>query len=440
PPAAAIRPHPLELAGESAADKRARIGEAAAALGADWALLTLPDSIAWLFNIRGADIPRNPVPLSFALLKADGSARLFLRPGQADGTLAAHLGPDVAIEARADFGAALSALEGAVLLDRRSCPIAAATAIEAGGARVVWGADPCIAPKAIKNAEEIAGARAAHLRDGAAMVRFLAWLDAEAPGGGLTEIDVAKRLEGERRATNALVDISFDTISGSGPHGAIVHYRVTRETNRALNPGELMLVDSGGQYVDGTTDITRTIAVGPPPDGAARAFTLVLKGMIAVTLARFPEGTTGRDVDTMARMALWRAGMDYDHGTGHGIGSHLSVHEGPQSLSRRGSVALEPGMMCSNEPGYYREGAFGIRIENLVVVEGPAVPEGGDRPMLGFGTLTLCPIDRRLIDVDLMTAVERRGLDAYPARVAEALGPLVDGDAASWLSAACAPL
>ncbi|MFV0476045.1 MAG: M24B family metallopeptidase, partial [Pikeienuella sp.] len=277
-------------------------------------------------------------------------------------------------------------------------------------------------------------------RDGAAMARFLAWLDREAPSGALTEIAIAKRLEGERRATNALLDISFDTIAGAGPDGAIVHYRVTEATDRRLSSGELMLVDSGGQYLDGTTDITRTIAVGAPPEGAARAFTLVLKGMIAVSTARFPKGTVGRDLDTMARAALWRAGFDYDHGTGHGIGAYLCVHEGPQSLSRRGQVALEPGMMVSNEPGYYRAGAFGIRIENLLLTETPTIPEGGDREMLGFETLTLAPIDRRLIDPALLDGGERVWLDAYHARVAATISPMLDEADRAWLESACAPL
>lgn len=442
PPAAAIRAHPDGLSGETAAQKRARIGADLAEAGADAAVLTLPDSVAWLLNIRGGDIPRNPVPLVFAVLRADGSATLFARPGQADDGLAAHLGPDVAVAPRDGFAAALAAMAGdRVLLDKRSCPLAAARALEDAGAQIVWGADPCIAPKAIKNRAERQGARDAHLRDGAAMARFLAWLDREGPGGALTEIAIAKRLEEERRATNTLMDISFDTISGAGPHGAIVHYRVSEATDRRLAPGEVMLVDSGGQYVDGTTDVTRTVLPsGAPPSGAARAFTLVLKGMIAVSAARFPEGTSGRDIDAMARMMLWRAGMDYDHGTGHGIGSYLCVHEGPQSLSRRGETALRPGMMVSNEPGYYRTGAFGIRIENLLIVTEAKPVEGGDRPMMGFETLTLCPIDRRLIDAAMLTAEERTWLNAYHARVRAEIWPQLDDVDAAWLETACAPV
>ena len=441
PPAAAIRPHSDDYAGESAISKRARIGRDIEKAGAEAAVLTLPDSIAWLFNIRGADIPRNPVPLTFAILRADGRATLFARPGQVDDALRDHLGPDVATLERSAFEEALRQFSGArVLLDRNSSPLAVATILEEAGAEVVWGQDPCVMPKAIKNEVEQQGARDAHLRDGAVMCRFLAWLDREAPSGELTEISIAKRLEEERRATNALMDISFDTISGAGPDAALCHYRVTRDTDRGLNVGELMLVDSGGQYLDGTTDITRTITVGEPPEGAARAFTLVLKGMIQVSLARFPDGTTGRDLDTMARMALWRAGMDFDHGTGHGIGSYLCVHEGPQSLSRRGHVALRPGMMCSNEPGYYREGAFGIRIENLVIVTEPERPEGGDRAMMALETVTLCPIDRRLIVAEMLTAEERDWLNAYHARVRAEIWPQLDEVDGAWLEEACAPV
>lgn len=442
PPAAPIRPHPVELAGEDAASKRARIGAVIAKAGADAAVLTLPDSIAWLLNIRGADIPRNPVPLVFAILRASGETTLFIREGQdADPALASHLGPDIHIAARADFAAALRRLGGeSVLLDRRSSPLAVAQALLLADAAIVWGDDPCVMPKAIKNLAEIDGARAAHLRDAAAMARFLAWLDREAPSGALTEIAIAKRLEAERRATNALMDISFDTIAGAGPDGAIVHYCVTGSTDRTLSPGELILVDSGGQYIDGTTDITRTVAVGAPPDDAIRANTLVLKGMIAVSTARFPQGVNGRDIDTMARAALWRAGFDYDHGTGHGVGAYLCVHEGPQSLSRRGMVPLRPGMIVSNEPGYYRAGAFGIRIENLLLIEPPAVPESGDREMMSFETLTLVPIDRRLIDPALLTRDERAWLDAYHARVFSMVAPLLDGRDSAWMKKATAPL
>jgi Xaa-Pro aminopeptidase len=324
-------------------------------------------------------------------------------------------------------------------VDRASAPVWVADRLEAG-AEAVWERDPCILPKACKNGAEIEGTRAAHLRDGTAMAGFLAWLDLTAPEGGLTEIDVVKKLEAIRAATGSLRDISFDTICGAGPDGAIVHYRVTEDSNRRVSPGELLLVDSGAQYADGTSDVTRTVAVGPVPEAARRPFTLVLKGLIAMSRLRWPEGLAGRDIDAVARAALWRAGLDYDHGTGHGVGVYLGVHEGPQSLSRRGTEPLRPGMILSIEPGYYREGAFGIRTENLGVVRPPEVPEGGDRPMLGFETLTLAPIDRRLIDPGLLDPDERAWLNAYHARVAETLAPLVDAETGRWLKAACQPV
>jgi len=441
PPTSAIYPHPVELAGEDAAAKRARIGEAVAQAGAAAAALTLPDSIAWLLNIRADDIARLPAPLAFALLFADGRVRLFSHPDKVDGAAQAHLGDAVTVEDAAAFGPALDALKGqAVLVDRDSAPAWVSLRLEAAGARVVWGRDPCILPKAIKNATELDGARAAHRRDGAAMAAFLHWLSVEAPKGALTEIAVARKLESLRAASGALRDIAFETICGAGEHGAIVHYRVSRESDRAIRPGEILLVDSGGQYRDGTTDVTRTIAVGAPEAEARRLFTLVLKGMIAVSAARFPARTAGRELDPLARAALWRAGYDYDHGTGHGVGSYLNVHEGPQSLSRRGAEPLAPGMILSNEPGCYLEGRFGIRIENLLVVAPPAPVAGGAREMLGFETLTLAPIDRALIDPALLTAAERAWLDAYHARVRDDIAPLVAPEVADWLAQACAPI
>ena len=329
----------------------------------------------------------------------------------------------------------------AVMVDRASAPAFVARRLEGAGATVVWRRDPCILPKAVKNAVEIEGARAAQLRDAAAMARFLRWLSEEGPEGGLDEIAVVKALEAFRAEDPRLRDIAFETICGAGEHGAIVHYRVTRATNRAVRPGELLLIDSGGQYADGTTDVTRTVAVGPVADPeAARLFTLVLKGVIAVSRARFPERTTGREIDPLARAALWSAGRDYDHGTGHGVGAYLNVHEGPQNLSRRGAEALKPGMILSNEPGCYIEGRFGIRIENLVVVTRPEAVAGGDRPMMGFETLTWVPIDRALIARDLLDAAELRWLDDYHAEVLRRVAPLVDADTAAWLERTCAPL
>ena len=442
PPMGALAVHAEALAGESSAAKRARLGRELAEAARDAAVLTLPDSLAWLLNVRGSDVARMPAPHAFGLLRADGTATLFVAAAKLSDPVRAHLGNAVEIAAPEALGPALDGLSGrTILLDRATCPVWIAHRLEAAGAKIDWGQDPCILPKSRKSEAELAGARAAHLRDGAALVRFLRWVDETAPGGGLTEIAAVEKLEALRAETGELRDISFDTICGAGPNGAIVHYRVTRDTDRTVVPGDLLLVDSGAQYLDGTTDVTRTLATGPAPAGAARAFTLVLKGMIAIALARWPAGLAGRDIDALARRALWAGGLDYDHGTGHGVGSYLGVHEGPASISRRGMVPLEPGMILSNEPGCYREGAWGIRLEILVAVTPPAVPEGGEREMLGFETLTLAPVDRRLIVPDLLDPPERAWLDAYHARVAEALAPLLPDPAdRDWLAAACAPL
>ncbi|MDJ0992112.1 MAG: aminopeptidase P family protein [Dinoroseobacter sp.] len=422
-----------EYAGESRAEKRPRIAADLAKAGHGAAVLTLPDSISWLLNIRGADIPRIPIVQSLAILFDDGRVDLFLDPAKVEGEDLA-LGDGVAVKPPEGFVPALEALSGTVRVDRDSAPQAVVDHLAKGSAEAVFERDPCILPKACKNAAEIAGTREAHLRDGAAMVEFLSWLDAQ-NAADLTEIDVATALEGFRQATGALRDISFETICGTGPNGAIVHYRVTEETNRRITPGDLLLVDSGGQYVDGTTDITRTMATGTPPPGAVAAFTRVLKGMIAVSRARWPRGLAGRDLDALARAPLWRAGQDYDHGTGHGVGVFLSVHEGPQRLSRVSETPLLPGMILSNEPGYYREGAFGIRIENLVVVQEASTPEDGDptRQMLGFETLTFVPIDLRLVEVADLSPGERDWLNGYHALVAEGIGPRVSDSARDWL-------
>lgn len=441
PPARAMVAYPEALAGRSATEKRREIARDLAARDLAAAVLTLPDSIAWLLNTRGADIARTPVALGFAILHADGRVELFTDPAKAGEALRASLGADVTIAPEEAFGPRLDALRGRVAVDKASAPAWVSDRLNSTeGAEVVWERDPCILPKACKSEAEIAGARAAHLRDGAAVAEFLAWIDFTASEGGLSEIDVVKRLEEIRAAGGKLRDISFETICGSGPNGAIVHYRVTEASNRQVRPGDLLLVDSGAQYLDGTTDVTRTVAVGEVPPEAIRPFTLVLKGLIAMSRLAWPEGLSGRDLDSVARAALWRAGMDYDHGTGHGIGAYLGVHEGPQSLSRRSVEPLRPGMILSVEPGYYREGAFGIRIENLAVVRPAETPEGGDRPMLGFETLTLAPIDRRLIDPGLLDAEERAWLDAYHARVLATLAPLVEPETARWLAAACAAI
>ena len=437
PPAAPFSVHPVSLAGEDHAAKCARLAKG---LAADAVVLTLPDSIAWLLNIRGRDIARNPVPQGFAILTKSGAVTLFAGAGKAADVMD-HLGPDVIVADVAGFLPALRSLTGKVQIDPKSCPDLVATTLAEGVAEVVHGTDPCILPKACKNAVEIAGAKAAHLRDATAMVRFLAWLDATAPTGGLTEIDVVRALEGFRRETNELRDISFETICGSGPNGAIVHYRVSETTNRALAQDELLLVDSGGQYQDGTTDITRTMVIGTPTAAHRACYTRVLQGMIAISRIRFPKGVGGQHLDALARAPLWLAGMDYDHGTGHGVGSYLSVHEGPQGISRRSEVALQAGMILSNEPGYYRPGDFGIRIENLiVVVDAPALQGADDRQMLAFETLTWVPFDRRLIDTDLLTGAERDWIDRYHADTLALIGPRLDADAKDWLIAACAAL
>lgn len=441
PPLGPVVPYPAALAGEEHAAKRGRIAAELRAAGQKAAVLTLPDSIAWLLNVRGSDIARNPVPHAFAILHDDGRVTLFADPAKCDAALAAHLGAEVTLRPPVAFDAALRSLTGPVRLDKASAPIALAGLLNEAGVEIRWGADPCLLPKARKTPAEIAGTTEAHLRDGAAVVEFLSWLDATVPTARLTEIDVATELEVCRRATNALRDISFDTIAGSGPNGAIVHYRVTRDTNRDLAPGDLLLIDSGGQYIDGTTDITRTVAIGDVGHEEKLCFTRVLQGMIAISRARWPRGLSGRDLEALARYPLWLAGQDYDHGTGHGVGAYLSVHEGPQRLSRTSEVALEPGMILSNEPGYYREGAFGIRIENLIVVqEAPALPGGDDRAMLCFGTLTYVPIDRRLILADMLSAEERAWLDAYHAQVRDRIAPRVSEAARVWLGRATAPL
>jgi Xaa-Pro aminopeptidase len=431
--------HPDALAGETHADKRMRLAAELQKAGQRAAVLTLPDSICWLLNIRGADVPKNPVVHGFAILHDDGRVSLFSALAKFDDAVRAHLGAEVTLRAPDEFDPSLRTLAGPVRLDKGSAPLAVADILREVGIEILWGDDPCKLPKARKNAVEIAATREAHLRDGAAMAEFLAWLDRESPNGHLTEIAVVQALEGFRRATNALHDISFDTICGAGPNGAIIHYRVTRETDRPLRQGELLLVDSGGQYVDGTTDITRTIALGDPGDAAREAYTRVLQGMIAISRVRFPQGLAGRDIDALARYPLWLAGQDYDHGTGHGVGAFLSVHEGPQRISRLSEVPLEAGMILSNEPGYYREGAFGIRLENLIVVE-TALPLGDNRAHLAFETLTWVPFDRRLILVDRLSPDDRHWLDAYHAAVKEKLATRVSGPTLTWLARACAPI
>ncbi len=434
-PKGMIIPHPLEFAGEDSASKRARIGKGIADDGLDAFVLTLPDSICWLLNIRGSDIERTPVVLCFAVIHADGRVDLYVDPDKCDYAVIKHLGDGVDLHPETLFADHLKRLTGEVGVDRVTAPIAVSDLLQ----HPDWRTDPCILPKSQKNPTEIAGMRDAHLRDAVAMVEFLCWLDEQAPSGELTEIAVAEKLEGFRAQSNTMRDISFDTISGAGPNGAIVHYRVTEDTNRTVTPGELLLVDSGAQYQDGTTDITRTVATGDVDPDAARHFTLVLKGMIAVTRLRFPHGIAGAHIDAFARTALWQHGFDYDHGTGHGVGSYLGVHEGPAGIARRYEVPFETGMILSNEPGFYKEGAYGIRIENLIVVTEPSIPDGGERKMHGFETLTYVPIDRRLIIANMLTAEERSWLNEYHAEVLTRVSSLVDDSTRNWLVAACAP-
>ena len=431
--------HSVDVAGESSAEKRERLAKALRNQGRDAVVLTLPDSICWLLNVRGSDIPRNPLAQGFAVLLASGQVAFFTN-ATADDAVLAHLGEDVTLHPYEGLSAYLETLSGTIQIDPASAPEAIRTLLKAqGNIQIAEGADPCVLPKARKTDAEIAATREAHLRDGAAMVEFLKWFDETAPSGGLTEIDAARSLEGFRRATNALHDISFDTISGAGPNAAMCHYRVTEGTNRAILPGELYLVDSGGQYLDGTTDITRTIIVGEPTDEHRACFTRVLQGMISVSYARFPRGLAGRDLDALARAPLWRAGLDYDHGTGHGVGVFLSVHEGPQRISRISEVPLEPGMILSNEPGYYREGAFGIRIENLIVVR-EAAALGDERDQLDFETITFAPIDLRLVDPALLSQAERDWLNEYHRDVREKLEPRLSDDAKLWLKTATRPI
>ena len=441
-PKAAVVPHPLQYAGEDSASKRGRVGASLEDAGAEAAVLTSPASIAWLFNIRGGDVIRSPLPLAQAVLNADGTARLFLDPDKVTPDLPAWLGNQVSLDRPEALESALGELRGKrVAVDPATAPAWYLDALGAAGAAVVRGADPCALPRACKNPVEIEGSRRAHQRDGVALTRFLHWLATEAQASLPDEMEVVSKLEGLREATGALKDLSFDTIAGAGSNGAIVHYRPTRAKIRRTEPGSLLLVDSGAQYLDGTTDVTRTVAIGEPSVEMRQRYTLVLKGHLALGNVRFPAGTTGGQLDVLARAPLWSAGLDYDHGTGHGVGSYLGVHEGPQRIAKVDNhVALRPGMIVSNEPGYYKTGAYGIRIENLQYVTGPEEIEGGERPMLGFEMLTLAPYERRLINEILLTDQEREQINAYHARVLAEIGPDLDADTRAWLESACEPL
>lgn len=445
-PMAPVVPHELRFAGRASADKRADLSASLKESGLDAVVLTQPDSIAWLLNVRGSDVDHTPLPLSFAIVHAAADLEWFVAPEKLSDALSDEIGDGVSLRHPEELATALGDLKGKLVW---VCPDTAASwvfdRLAEAGAQVARGGDPVVLPKAIKNAVELEGTRAAHLRDGVALARFLHWLSEAAPGEGIDELSVAAKLAAFREPGEHFRDLSFDTISGAGPNGAIVHYRVSEETNRPLGDGELYLVDSGAQYLDGTTDVTRTVAIGTPTDEMRDRFTRVLKGHIALARLRFPAGTTGGQIDALARQALWMAGLDYDHGTGHGVGSYLGVHEGPQRIARAGAnTVLQPGMIVSNEPGYYKTGAYGIRIENLVAVTSATEIAGGERPMLGFETLTLAPIDRSLIAVELLTEDERAWLDGYHARVRAEIGVRLDGPEGgaqrAWLEDATAPL
>ncbi|TVS00195.1 MAG: aminopeptidase P family protein [Rhodospirillales bacterium] len=444
PPIAPVVAHDPRFAGAPAADKRRQVAEALSAAREDASILAAPDCIAWLLNIRGGDVPYTPVALAFAIVHRDARVEVFLDPRKLSPALEAQLGPEVRLQPPEALGPALDQLGAAgrvVRLDPNGVAFWIAERLRRAGAVIARGESPCALRKALKSAEEVDGIRAAHRRDGAALTRFLAWLDRTGAGGEITEIAAADRLEALRRDLPRFRGLSFPTISAAGPHGAIVHYRATRETNARLLPGSLYLVDSGAQYLDGTTDVTRTIAIGAPSVDQRAQFTRVLKGHIAIATVQFPTGTTGSQIDALARTALWQAGLDYDHGTGHGVGNYLNVHEGPQRISKLPNrVPLEPGMVISNEPGYYRPGAYGIRIENLVVVQAMPRPEGAERDLLGFETLTLAPIDRALITPELLTPAEAAWLDRYHADVRAALTPLLTDKDAAWLADVTRPI
>jgi len=445
-PAAPLTPvtiQPAELAGKSHAKKRKEIGQSISKSGADSALITAPASIAWLLNIRGGDVQCTPLPLSTAIIDKSGKVQLFIAPQKLTDEVRAHFGNDISVQTEAALEDGIKALSGkTVIADPNTASAWHVDILKAAGATVKSVSDPIALPKAKKNAVEIKGTETAHIRDGAALVQFLHWLDTEAQSGEVDEIEAATQLERFRRLNSAeLRDLSFESISGAGSNGAVVHYRVNTGTVQKLERGSLFLIDSGGQYPDGTTDVTRTVPIGEPTQEMRERFTLVLQGHIALATVRFPKGTTGSNLDALARYPLWQAGLDYDHGTGHGVGVFLGVHEGPQRISKAPNrIALEPGMIVSNEPGYYKAGEYGIRIENLQYVTQPASVTGGEREMLGFANLTWAPIHRDLIDRDMLSRAERDYINTYHASVMDKVGPSLEGDVKTWLEGACAPL
>ena len=441
-PMAKLSIQPLEFSGESHDDKRARIAKMLTEQSCNAALITAPASIAWLLNIRGGDVMCSPLPLSTLILRNDGRAELYVHPDKVSSEVRSHLGNSVTVHSEDALSEGLKALGGqTVWVDPQLSSAFMFTALDEAGATVYRSSDPIMLPKACKNSAEIAGTKAAHIRDGVAIAKFLHWLSTEAQSGHIDEIQAAQQLERFRSEHKGLKDLSFETISGAGSNGAHCHYRVNSQTNLKLERGSLYLVDSGGQYQDGTTDITRTVAIGEPTEDMRRHYTLVLKGHIALASIRFPEGTSGHALDALARMYLWNAGLDYDHGTGHGVGVYLGVHEGPQRISKApNAIGLRPGMIVSNEPGFYKANSYGIRIENLQYVHAPSPIKGGERDMLGFTNLTWAALDRRLIAAELLSDTERNWVDHYHAQVIEKIKPLLDDALSKWLEEACAPL
>ncbi|TNE58555.1 MAG: aminopeptidase P family protein [Alphaproteobacteria bacterium] len=443
-PVTPMVPHDISYAGEPSDKKRLTIGEKLSERGSDAVVITQPMSIAWLFNVRGQDVSHSPLSLAWGILKNDGTADLFVNPDKISEGLVQHLGNAVTLKTEGEFAPSLKALGEAGLtveMDAGIAPSWVFDQLKAAGATIKRAQDPCVLPRALKNETERQGARDAHIRDGVAITKYLCWLESEAPKGELTEISAAQRLEEFRKESAELKDISFTTISAAGPHAALPHYSVDVESNRPLKLNEIYLVDSGGQYLDGTTDITRTIIVGIPSEEMKDRFTRVLKGHIQLSMARFPAGTSGAQLDLLARAALWNGGYDFDHGTGHGVGSYLGVHEGPQSISghpKAAQVPLREGMLVSNEPGYYKVGHYGIRIENLILVTPLEDVPGGDRPMHGFETVTLAPIDRNLIDAAMLSPEEKAWLNGYHMQVRETLSPLLDETTKEWLAKATA--
>ncbi|MCK1387814.1 aminopeptidase P family protein [Bradyrhizobium sp. 21] len=442
PPIAPVAVHGLQHAGVTEAEKLTQIRSEIGKLGVDALVLSDSHAVAWTFNIRGADVAHTPLPLSYALVPKDGRPTIFIDHRKLSNLTRDHLEQSADVrepDAMAPTLMALAKSGGSIALDNATAADALSRLITGAGGKPVRGSDPIALLKAVKNPTEIKGTKTAHVRDAVALARFLAFIDREAASGKLTEIDAVEALETFRRDTGALKDVSFPTISGTGPNGAIVHYRVTRKSNRRIAPGDLLLIDSGAQYEDGTTDVTRTMAVGEPTGEMRDRFTRVLRGHIAIARAVFPDGATGAQLDTLARQYLWAAGIDFEHGTGHGVGSYLSVHEGPARISKLGTTPLKRGMILSNEPGYYKTDGFGIRIENLeLVVE--ADIQGAEKPMNAFETLTLAPIDRRLIDVGMLGKDELAWLNAYHARVRAEVRPALDEATKAWLDQATAEL